>query len=61
MSTTDRFIQLILGAPWHYAKDAGWLFVLALFLPLWQVIASFGHHTVEMPILGHIFFWKLLV
>jgi hypothetical protein len=61
MTTTDRLLQLILGTPWAYAKDAGWLFVLALFLPLWQVIASFGHHMVMIPIIGDIFFWKLLV
>jgi len=61
MTTTDRFLQLILGAPWRYAKDAAWLFVLALFLPLWQVIASFGHHTVGLPLIGGVSFWKLLV
>lgn len=57
----ERLLQLILGEPWRYAKDGAWLFMLALALPLWQIVAGFGHHTVDMPVLGSIFFWKLLV
>jgi hypothetical protein len=57
----ERLLQLILGEPWRYAKDGAWLFMLALALPLWQIIAGFGHHTINLPVIGDMFLWKLLV
>jgi hypothetical protein len=53
----DRLLQFILGDSWQYAKDVSWLFLLALMLPLWQIVAGFGHS----PVLGSIPLWKLLV
>ena len=57
----DRFLRLILGSSWHYAKDVGWLFALALLLPLWQIVAGFGHYAVEVPFIGSVAFWKVLI
>ena len=57
---SDRFLSLVLGTPWRYARDGTWLFMLALVLPCWQLIASFGYRIIEVPFLGSVSLWKLL-
>jgi hypothetical protein len=34
--------------------------MLALVLPCWQLIVSFGYRNIDVPLLGSISFWKLL-
>jgi len=57
----DRPIpQLILGAPLALCQDAAWLFCIGVFLPLGKS-RQFGHHTVGLPLIGGLSFWKILV